>query len=147
MVGFFEDFCNESDSHPCSLISSISRLMWRGSSVNSWPNIWKGFTFHKLLSFPIFDNAVCQFFTFYPTWDPIGECRQAPSEERASVQVMGIFQLNLRDSGSDFKKMPEVKFSLYFTGLQTIVQTKRNTNVYTELPHQVYPARLMSVCL
>lgn len=80
-----EEFCNESNSHPCSLISSISRLMWRGSSVNSWPNILKGFTFHKLLCFLIFDNIVCQFFTFCPTWDPIRKCQQAPFETKAST--------------------------------------------------------------
>ena len=80
-----EEFCNESSSYPCSLSSSIFRLMWRGSSVNSWPNILKGFTFHKLLCFLIFDNVVCQFFTFYPTWDPIRKCWWAHVETGASA--------------------------------------------------------------
>lgn len=58
--------------------------MWRGSSVNSWPNIPQGFLFHKLLCFLIFDNIVCQFFTFYPTWDPLRKCWQSAFETRAS---------------------------------------------------------------
>lgn len=110
-------------------MSSISRLMWRGSSVNSWPDKWKGFTFHKLLCFLIFDNAVCQFFTFYPTWDPIRECRQAPSEERDSQFCLGHGNLS-----TDFKRQwirflkrcQKWGFFLYFWGLQTTVQTKGN---------------------
>lgn len=80
-----EEFCNEYNPYPCSLNSSISRLMWRGSSVNSWPDILKGFTFQKLLCFLIFNNIVCQSFTFYPTWSPIRKCWQAPSETRTST--------------------------------------------------------------
>lgn len=80
-----EEFCNDCNSQLCSLISSISRLMKRGSSVNSWPDILKGFTFHKLLCFLIFNNIVCQFFSSYPTWSPIRKRQQALSEMRAST--------------------------------------------------------------
>lgn len=130
-----DEFCKESNSHPCSLISSISRLMWRGSSVNSWPNIIKDFTFHKLLCLLIFDNIVCQFFTFYPTWDPIRKWWQAASETRASTATFRSWESFKWLQGTVdqiLKKRPKVGVSLYFTVIWNHCSDNRqHSSVYT----------------
>lgn len=132
-----DEFCKKSNSDPCSLISSISRLMWRGSSLNSWPNILKDFTFHKLLCFLIFDNIVCQFSTFYPTWDPIRKWWQAASEKRARTATFRSwesFKWLWGTVDQSFKKRPKVGFSLYFTVVWNHCSDNRQlTSVYTYL--------------